>query len=133
MMDEQLQTGARQLLAGIRLMNGVVALVRPQLITGRLGPAPDKQPVTEYALRMFGIRTILLALDLLRPPGPVRDHAIRVAPIIHASDTLAATLAAGARTIPARAGRTIIAISAVNTLLSLAMQPRARLMSGPST
>lgn len=51
---------------------------------------------------MFGIRTILLAIDLLRPLETVRDHAIRVAPIIHATDTTAATMTAGARTITAR-------------------------------
>jgi len=123
-MGEHLRTSARLLLASIRLLNGLIALGMPRLITEQLRPVPDEQPATQYVLRMFGIRTILLAIDLLRPAGPVRDHAIRVAPIIHLADTIAATLAAGSQPIPARAGRTIMTISAVNTLLSLVMQPR---------
>src|SRR6476620_6102017 len=99
-MGERLQTSARLLLAGIRLLNGALALGMPGIITQQLGVAPEDQPATQYALRMFGIRTILLAIDLLRPAGPLRDHAIRVAPIIHIADTIAATLAAGSQTIP---------------------------------
>jgi hypothetical protein len=125
-MEERLQTSARLLLASIRLLNGSIALGMPRLITRQLGVVPEDQPAMQYALRMFGIRTILLAIDLLRPAGPVRDHAVCMAPIIHATDTIAATLAAGARVIPARGGRTIITISALNTLLSLVMQPHRR-------
>jgi len=125
-MGEHLRTSARLLLASIRLLNGSIALCLPGLITRQLRPVPEEQPATQYALRMFGIRTILLAVDLLRPAGPVRDHAIRMAPIIHAADTIAASLAARSRTIPARAGRAIITISAINTLLSLVMQPHRR-------
>ena len=125
-MGEHLRTSARLLLASIRLLNGSIALCMPGLITRQLRPVHEEQPATQYALRMFGIRTILLAVDLFRPAGPVRDHAIRMAPIIHVADTIAATLAARSRTIPARAGRVINTISAINTLLSLVMQPHRR-------
>jgi hypothetical protein len=125
-MGEYLRTSARLLLASIRLLNGSIALCLPGLITRQLRPVPEEQPATQYALRMFGIRTILLAIELLRPAGPVRDYAIRTAPIIHAADTIAATLATRSRSIPARAGRVIITISAINTLLSLVMQPHRR-------
>ncbi len=124
-MAEHLRTSARLLLASIRLVNGSIALGMPGLITRRLGVAPEQQAATQYALRMFGIRTILLAIDLFRPAGPVRDQAIRMAPIIHATDTIAATLAARSESIPAGAGRAIIAISAINTLLSFVMQPES--------
>jgi hypothetical protein len=125
-MRESLRTSARLLLASIRLLNGSIALCLPGLITRQLGTVAEEQPATQYALRMFGIRTILLAFDLLRPAGAVRDQAIRMAPIIHAADTIAASLAARSRSIPARAGRAIITISAINTLLSLVMQPHWR-------
>jgi hypothetical protein len=121
-MGDHLQTLARLLLASIRLANGSIALFRPQFISRQLAAAPGGHPAIHYALRMFGVRTILIGLDLLRPAGPARDHAIRVAPIIHASDTIAATLAARSGTLPARTATTIVGISAINTLLALAMQ-----------
>ena len=122
-MGQDIRTAARLLLAGIRLLNGAIALCAPELISRQLGTPPAARPVTQYALRMFGIRTILLALDLLRPAGPVRDQAIRLAPIVHGSDTIAATLAARSGTLPTRAATSIVAISAINTLLALVMQP----------
>ncbi len=122
-MREPLQNSARLLLASIRLVNGSIALCAPELIIRQLRPGPEEQPVAQYALRMFGIRTILLAIDLFRPAGQVREQAIRMAPIIHATDTIAATLAARSGSIPTGAGRAIMAISAINTLLALVMQP----------
>ena len=122
-MEEHLRTSARLLLASIRLLNGSIALCMPGLITRQLRPVHEEQPATQYALRMFGIRTILLAIDLFRPAGQVREQAIRMAPIIHATDTIAATLAARSGSIPTGAGRAIMAISAINTLLALVMQP----------
>jgi hypothetical protein len=123
-MEQDIQTAARRLLASIRLLNGAIALCMPELMSQQLGTAPEARPAAHYALRMFGIRTIVLGLDLLRPVGPVRDQAVRLAPIIHGSDTIAATLAARSGTLPLRAATSIIAISAINTLLALLMQPR---------
>lgn len=122
-MGQRIRTSARLLLAGIRLLNGSIALLRPGLITRQLGAAEGEFTTTHYALRMFGIRTILIAIDLLGPAGSARDHAIRMAPIIHASDTVAATLAAWSGTLRTGAAVSLITISAVNTLLSLVMQP----------
>jgi energy-converting hydrogenase Eha subunit E len=126
-MGQRIRTNARLLLAGIRLLNGSIALLSPGLITRQLGAGDEEYTTAHYALRMFGIRTILIAIDLLRPAGPARDHAIRIAPIIHASDTAAATLAVRLGTLSTGAALSVITISAVNTLLSLVMQPpRAR-------
>ena len=121
-MPPQLRDRARVVLAGIRLLNGVIALLAPWLIVRRFGDNPNDHPVATYALRMFGIRTILIALDLLRPAAPERAHAIRVAPIIHASDTVAAVLAARSGKVPAASAGAIVAISGLNTLLSVLMQ-----------
>jgi hypothetical protein len=121
-MPQRYRDYARFLLAGIRFLNGAVALLAPQLIIRRFRDDADTQSVARYALRMFGIRTILIAIDLLRPEGLERSHAVRVAPIIHGSDLIAATLAARSGSVPAQTGKTIVVISGINTLLSLAMQ-----------
>lgn len=114
------QDYARWLLGGIRLINGALALFAPKIIIGRFGEANDV-PVARYALRMFGVRTILIALDLFTS-GPHQKRAIRFAPIIHASDTVAALLVARSGKVAPKTAVLIVAISAVNTLLTLLMQ-----------
>jgi hypothetical protein len=114
--------GARVLLGSIRLINGAIGLLRPQLILQRLGAEDRQNPAGEYALRLFGIRTVLIGLDLLRPDGDTRARAVRVAPLIHASDTIAAGLAARSGLLSEGAGDTLVAISAANTGLALLMQ-----------
>jgi hypothetical protein len=108
---------ARISLGLIRLVNGAIALVSPQIITRRFTDSPP--PVAVYALRMFGIRTVLVALDLMRHPGPDRRHATKVAPLIHASDLTTAILISRAEGVPKSTGRLIVAISALNTVLAL--------------
>lgn len=119
---------ARIALGLIRLTNGTIALVQPQIITRRFAAPGETEPpqVAVYALRMFGIRTILVAIDLLRGDGVDRRHAVRVAPLIHASDTATAILVAQSGLVPRDTGRLIVAISAVNTLLSLLMQSQSK-------
>jgi len=113
---------ARLLLGAVRLINGMIALFAPQMIIGRFSEAKEDLPVARYALRMFGIRTILIALDLFREQGSRRRQAVRAAPIVHASDTVAAILAARSRHVAPRTGTLIVVISATNTLLALLMQ-----------
>ena len=119
-----MQTLARLLLAGIRLVNGSVALFAPGLFIRNLGGDAAQNPAAVYAFRMFGIRTILVALELLWLKPEVRQLAVKQAPLIHASDTVAAFLTSRSGLVPARAGATIVAISTLNTLLSLVMQKR---------
>ena len=110
---------ARILLGCIRLFNGGVALIAPQLLARNIGIDPDLTPGALYVFRMFGIRTVLIAADLLFSTGRRQADAIDQAPIIHASDTIAAALAASSGKLPGRAGLTITIISAVNTALAL--------------
>lgn len=125
-MPHNLRSVARVLLAIIRLINGVLALFAPQMIIRRFYDEEAEDPaVARYALRMFGIRTILIALDLLRG-GERRSQAIRAAPIIHASDAIAAVIAARSGLVPSTTGRLIVVISTVNTLLALAMQGKEK-------
>jgi hypothetical protein len=107
------------LLGCIRLLNGSVALVAPQLLCRNIGIDPDATPAALYVFRMFGIRTVLIALDVLFARGPRQVEAINRAPVIHASDTMAAAIAAASGRLPGRSGTTIVAISAVNTALAL--------------
>jgi len=104
--------GAVLALAGIRLVNGTTGLVAPQALARRLGADPD-DPALLYALRLFGVRTVVIAVDLLRGDR----IALRAAVPIHASDTVAAVLLA--RRLPARQGAAVVGISALNTCLAM--------------
>jgi hypothetical protein len=109
---------ARVLLAVVRLVNGFAALVVPQLLARNVGIDPEENPAVLYVFRMFGIRTVLIGLDLLSG-GERRAQALQVAPLIHGSDTLAAFLAAQSGRFPKPAGWLVVGISAFNTLLAL--------------
>ena len=115
---------ARVALAGIRLVNGTLGLVAPALLVRRLGGDPATSPAALYAFRLFGVRTVLLAAELLTPDGPVRDHVRRTAVVVHASDTAAAAVGAWRRELPARAALTTVVISGVNTVLAILARPR---------
>jgi hypothetical protein len=113
---------ARRLLAGIRILNGTLALLAPARLARGLGADPAASPGLLYALRMFGVRTVVIGRDLMRgEPG-----AVRAAPLVHASDTVAAALAAASGKVPRRTAVLITAISALNTLLALASRRRSR-------
>ena len=84
---------ARITLAGIRLLTGVAALFVPAWLARRLGVDPDANPAALYALRLFGVRTVLIGAQLLLRDSGVRAHSLRVAPVIHALDVTAALIA----------------------------------------
>jgi hypothetical protein len=109
---------ARVLLACIRLLNGGLALAVPSFLARQIGIDPDANPGIQYVFRMFGIRTVLIGVELLQPDAAKREEAVRKAVLVHASDTLAAFLASISGNFP-KSGRTIVAISATNTLLAL--------------
>ena len=106
---------ARIALAGIRIVNGAGALLAPRLLTRRL--AADDTAV--YPFRLFGIRTVVIGADLLLRDKDVRDHALRLALLIHASDVASAVVAGARRQVPLRSAATAAAISSVNTALAL--------------
>ena len=91
---------ARIALATIRLVNGAIALLAPEKMLRRLGADPDANQVAIYPLRMFGIRTVVLGVDLLAG-GSVRQKG-RVGVIIHATDAASAITAGLRRALPAR-------------------------------
>jgi hypothetical protein len=110
---------ARVALAAIRIVNGSTALLAPRVLTRELGVGDDQNQAAQYVFRMFGIRTVMIGLALLLPDGQVRAASVRVAPVIHASDTAAAALAGLTRQIPARSAVLVTALSALNTGLAL--------------
>lgn len=110
---------ARITLAGIRLLNGVAALFVPATLARRLGVDPEANPAALYALRLFGVRTVLIGAQLLLRDSGVRAHSLRVAPAVHALDATAALIAGERGQLPQRAATTAAIISTVNTVLAI--------------
>ena len=110
---------ARITLAGIRLFNGVAALFVPATLARRLGVDPNANPAALYALRLFGVRTVLIGAQLLLRDGGMRAHSLRVAPAIHSLDASAALIAGERGQLPRRAATTAAIISSVNTVLAI--------------
>ena len=115
---------ARITLAGIRLFNGVAALFVPATLARQLGVDPAANPAALYALRLFGVRTLLIGAKLLLRDGGVRAHSLRVAPAIHALDATAALIAGERGQLPQRAATTAAIIWTVNTVLAVIAQNR---------
>jgi hypothetical protein len=105
---------ARVTLAGIRIFNGATALLAPERLNRRLG----LDETADYPWRMFGIRTVLIGVDLLSSDREVRRHAQRAALLVHVSDTVSAAKAGFTKAISPRAAATATAISAVNVGLA---------------
>jgi hypothetical protein len=108
---------ARYALATVRLVNGGVGLLAPRLFIGRFDPDRPASPAAIYAFRLFGIRTVLIALDLLRPARAQR--AAQEGVLIHASDTVTAAALALSGAVPRRTGIATTAISAGNVVLAV--------------
>jgi hypothetical protein len=115
---------ARIMLSAIRLFNGIAALFAPAALLRRLGVDPETNPAALYALRMFGVRTVLIGAQLLLRNGGMRAHSLRVAPVIHVLDAAAAMIAGARGELPRRAATTAALISTVNTVLAVIAQTR---------
>ena len=117
---------ARYALAGIRLFNGTVALLAPAAMAERLGVKPEAAPAAAYALRLFGIRTVVIGVELLVLEGDDLDRSLRNGVLIHASDAVSAATAGARKQLPATAATTATVISTVNVLLALAARDPKR-------
>jgi hypothetical protein len=122
--DTHLADRARRALGVVRLVNGALGIVAPGVLIRRLGGDPAANPAARYAFRLFGVRTILLAAELLLATGPVRERARRIAVIVHASDTAIAVWGLWRRELPPRVALVTVAISAGNTVLAVLSRPR---------
>src|ERR1700709_469393 len=104
---------ARRTLAVIRLANGTLGLLAPQILVKRLGVDPAGNTTAYYPFRMFGIRTIVLGADLLGLRAGARRRAGGPAFLIHSVDTVAAAVGGLRGDVPVKAARLTTAISAV--------------------
>jgi hypothetical protein len=91
----------------------------PATLARQLGVDPAANPAALYALRLFGVRTVLIGAQLLLRDGGVRAHSLRVAPAIHALDASAALIAGERGQLPQRAATTAAIISTINTVLAI--------------
>jgi hypothetical protein len=120
MLDTRLDSDvARKALATVRIVNGTLGLVAPKLLLKRLGTDPEQDPSGIYPFRMFGIRTLLIGLDLLVLTGEERRRATRLAVLIHATDTLSAATAGVRGYLPRKVALLTTAISATNTAMAV--------------
>jgi hypothetical protein len=123
---------ARKLLAAIRIVNGAAGLLVPDKLLGRLGVDTTKDRSGSYPFRMFGIRTILIGLDLILLTGDELRRAEKLAVLIHATDTVSAAVTTAHGDLPRKQGLVAIGISAVNTGLAVvAWKGGRRALVGP--
>jgi hypothetical protein len=118
-------------LAGIRMVNGTLALVAPAALARRLGVDANASPGILYFERMFGIRTVLIALDLLDKDPDHVERALREGRVIHATDALGAVLAGARGNLAPRPAAMTTAISLVNLTLALIARPAPRTAVAP--
>jgi hypothetical protein len=110
---------ARKILGTIRLINGTLALAAPERLIKMFGKDPAEEGRAIYALRLFGVRTVFLGLDLLLADDEESiAAAVRWVVPVHASDTLAAAMAGLSGQLPPRAALTGTVISSINTALA---------------
>jgi hypothetical protein len=103
----------------IRLVNGVAAFFAPAESARRLGVDPAANPAPIYPLRMFGIRTIVLGIDLLFGNAETRRRSLRAGIAIHACDTVSAATAGIRGDLPPLTATALTGISTLNTILSV--------------
>jgi hypothetical protein len=120
--------GAGATLAAVRMFNGAAAMVAPEFLLSRLGLNPTANPGGYYAFRMFGIRTVLIGAEILLWGPEVKERSLRMAPLIHFSDTALTAYAGWRRQIPFRTAVMATAISAANFALALLAQPPTRIL-----
>ena len=67
----------------------------------------------------FGIRTLVIGADLLLLRGDALSHAVRSAPIIHASDTATVLALQRRKQLAPELARPVALISGLNTALAV--------------
>ena len=111
---------ARVLLAVIRLANGTLGLVAPELLIGQIEPGRPPGASAIYAFRLFGVRTVFLGAELLVRRDAELQRALRQGVVIHASDVATSTLLGVRHQTSPRTSAMLAAISTVNVLLAVA-------------
>ena len=110
---------ARIALGLVRLANGSLALFAPDVLGKRLGVATKDSPGLGYGLRLFGVRTVLLGLGLLRARNDAESPVVRQALVVHTADTAAALVVMQRGELPAKGAKLAVAASAINIVLAV--------------
>jgi hypothetical protein len=105
-------------LACIMLVNGSLGVFAPRVLIRGLGVKPEQQPAMLYVLRMFGVRTLFIAIDMFRLPAD-RGRSLREGVVVHATDAGAALTAAALGQLPVRPALMVTGLSTVNTILAI--------------
>lgn len=121
---------ARNLLAIVRLVNGTIGLLLPNRFITRFDPGVPPSAAATYAFRLFGIRTVLLGIDLFTMEGEDLRRALQQGVLIHASDTATAFLLGARGRVPRRTAVVSTLISTSNVALALTALNRARAQGG---
>ncbi len=122
---------ARTTLACVRIFNGAMGLFAAGKMAESLGGELGEDKRFVYPARMFGIRTLVLGVDLLmlKADDASAQRVLRQAVLIHATDTAAAVYAGRRGELRGKAAKLTVAISAVNTVLAVvslaAAKPRS--------
>ena len=117
---------ARFALSGIRIINGGLALAAPGVIIRRFHEEPASDNAAIYGLRMFGVRTVLIGVDLVTLTGDSLRRALGQAIIIHASDTATAALLGARGRVKPGTAILLTLISMTNTGLAITAYCAAR-------
>jgi hypothetical protein len=126
----RVRENAHLALAAIRGVNGALALVAPKALAARVGVDADQSPGILYFERMFGIRTVLIALELVTGDRARTERALRVGRVIHAVDATGAALAGASGNLQRRPAVMTTAISLVNLALAIVAKPSRRRPKG---
>ena len=108
-------------LACVRIFNGALGLFAAGRMAKSLGGELGDDKRFVYPARMFGIRTLVLGVDLLtlKADDASAPRVLRQAVVIHATDTAAALYAARRGELTGKAAKLTTIISAVNTGLAV--------------
>ena len=105
-------------LTGIMLVNGTLGVLAPRFLIRRLGVKPELQPGMVYVFRMFGIRTVFIAVAMVIRPDD-RERLLREGIVVHATDAGAALAAALLGQLPSRPALMVAGVSTLNTCLAV--------------
>lgn len=117
--SETVGRSAKRALAAVRIVNGGLALFAPNVLGARLGVNTATSAGFGYAFRLFGVRTLLLGIELWRAPDDPSNPVVRDTLVVHASDTAAAIVVRRLHELPPRGGTMAVGASALNTVLAV--------------
>jgi hypothetical protein len=113
--DRLLQT---QLVAG-RVLVGGGALVAPRLAGRLFGIDAAANPAASYVARLFGVRAVLMAVQLATATPANRTHLLRQHTAVDLVDAVAAAVAAREGALSRRAGVQATAAAVLEASLGL--------------